>query len=177
MTKGVLIIKIIKGIIFTFTLLIVLILSSFIITRLVNKDNYSKVFGYCFFEVTSDSMAPKFENGDLILVKERNSDDYCVGMIVTYKPIIGNKPITHEIVERHEDIIITRGINSETNDADDEPFNVENIIGEVVGVYENYGKLETFIYNPIGLAIIIVGGLLIFEIINYFEKKLKYDNK
>lgn len=169
MTKSKIVFKITKGVIFTVTLVIVLILSTFILSRLFNKNNYSKVFGYSLFEVTSNSMYPKLETGDLVLVKERKNKDYQVGMIITYQPKMGTKPVTHEIISRDGDVIITRGIK---NDYDDDPINVNDIIGEVIDVYEGYGKVEKFIQNPIGLAIIFVGGLLIFEVINLLERKI-----
>ena len=168
MTKSKIIFRVTKGIIFTVTLVIVLILSTFILSRLFNKNNYSKVFGYSLFEVTSNSMYPKLETGDLILVKERKNKDYQVGMIITYQPNMGTKPVTHEIIGRDGDVIITKGID---NDYNDDPINVDDVIGEVVNVYEGYGKVEKFIQNPIGLAMIFIGGLLIFEVINLLERK------
>lgn len=172
MTRTKLVFKIIKAVIFTITALVVIVLSTFILSRLFNKNNYSKVFGYSLFEVTSNSMYPYLEQGDLVLVKERNNDEYQPDMVVTYQPRIGSKPVTHKIVERNGDIITTKGINEETNKENDEPFNVDQIIGEVVMIYEGYGKLEKFIHNPIGIAIIFIGGLLIFEVINFLEKRL-----
>lgn len=172
MTKAKLVLKILSGMVLLTTVVMILILSVFIISRLVNKNNYSKVFGYSLFEVTSNSMYPYLEQGDLILVKERNKEEYLPEMVVTYQPTIGNTPITHKIIERNGDIITTKGINEETNKDNDEPFNVNQIIGEVVCVYKGYGKLEKFINNPIGIAIIFVGGLLIFEVIKFFERKL-----
>lgn len=169
MTKSKIVFKITKGVIFTVTLVIVLILSTFILSRLFNKNNYSKVFGYSLFEVTSNSMYPKLETGDLILVKERKNNDYQVGMIITYQPKMGTKPVTHEIIGRDGDVIITKGID---NDYNDDPINVDDIIGEVVNIYEGYGKVEKFIQNPIGLAMIFIGGLLIFEVINLLERKI-----
>ena len=168
MTNSKIIFRVAKGIIFTVTLVIVLILSTFILSRLFNKNNYSKVFGYSLFEVTSNSMYPKLETGDLILVKERKNKDYQVGMIITYQPKMGTKPVTHEIIGRDGDVIITKGID---NDYNDDPINVDDVIGEVVNIYEGYGKVEKFIQNPIGLAMIFIGGLLIFEVINLLERK------
>ena len=177
MTKTKLVFKILSWIVLITTLLVILILSVFILSRLVNKNNYSKAFGYSLFEVTSNSMYPYLEQGDLILVKERNKDEYLPEMVITYQPTMGDTPITHKIIERNGDIIITKGINEETNKDNDEPFYVDQIIGEVIGVYKGYGKLEKFINNPIGIAIIFVGGLLIFEVIKFFERKLIKEEK
>lgn len=169
------IIKIVKTLMLIFIVLILLVLLIFNISRLFNKDNYAKLFGYSVFEVTSDSMYPKLSQGDLIIVKKRNKEDYKVGMIVTYQLDSGDKPITHEIVERYDDIIITRGINVQTNDSNDDPFNVECIIGEVVKSYSGYGKIQNFLTNPIGLLIVLVGSLFVFELVKYSKKKLLND--
>ena len=166
-----LILRILKYTITGIFVLLILILSIFLLSRLVSKKSYSQVFGYSFFEVSSYSMYPELDKGDLVIVKQRDSEDYEVGMVVTYCVVEGTTPVTHKIVKREGDIITTRGVNTETNNTDDEPFDVKYIIGEVVDVYEDYGDFVSFIQNPLGLCIVIISCVILFEIFDFLEKK------
>lgn len=166
-----LILRILKFTITGIFVLLILILSIFLLSRLVSKKSYSQVFGYSFFEVSSYSMYPELDKGDLVIVKQRDSEDYEVGMVVTYCAVEGTTPVTHKIVKREGDIITTRGVNTETNNTDDEPFDVKYIIGEVVDVYEDYGDFVSFIQNPLGLCIVIISCVILFEIFDFLEKK------
>lgn len=163
--------KILKYTFVSVIIALIIILSTFLILKFANKKSYTQIFGFSMFEVTSYSMYPKIDKGDLVIVKKRNDDYYNVGMVVTYQVDEGTTPVTHEIVNRDGNIITTRGINKETNNANDEPFDVKYIIGEVVYVYEDYSHFVSFIQNPIGLCIIVVAGILFIEIFSYFEKK------
>ena len=175
MTKTNLILKIIKGVIIVFTVLATSVILLFYLSGLFNENKYSQVFGYSLFEVSSNSMHPELEKGDLIVVKQLDAQEYKVGMIITYQPVVGNTPVTHKIVEINGDTITTQGI---ANNDKDQPFNVDRIIGKVVRVYKGYGNFENFVRNPIGLAIIFVGGLILFETANFLEIKFcKKDKK
>lgn len=164
-------IKIIKLAITGIFILLILILSIFLLSKLISKKSYTQVFGYSLFEVSSYSMYPELDKGDLVIVKQRDSEDYKVGMTVTYCVVEGTTPVTHKIVNRDGDIITTRGINTETNNTDDEPFDVKYIIGEVVYVCEGYGDFVSFIQNPLGLCIVIISCVIVFEIFDFLEKK------
>lgn len=170
-------IKIFKySITFIFGIMIV-ILSVFLLSSLFSKKDYNQFLGYSFFEVTSYSMYPELDKGDLVVVKKRDSDYYQVGMTVTYQVSEGTTPVTHKIVSRNGDIIITRGINSQTNNADDDPFDVKCIIGEVVFVIDDYADFVSFIKNPIGLMILVCIAWICFESLSYCESKIKNKKK
>ena len=149
--------------------IIILILGIFLLSSLFSKKEYTQVFGYSFFEVKSYSMYPELDKGDLVVVKKRNNDEYKVDMVVTYIKPNDKIPTTHKIVKVEGNIITTRGINTETNNSDDAPFDVECIIGEVVFVWENYNYVREFVTNPIGIIIILLTGFLIIEGVNYLE--------
>lgn len=148
---------------------VIVFLGVFLISSLFSKTGYTKTFGYSFFEVKSYSMYPKLDKGDLVVVKDLKDDNYEVGMIVTYIRENESTPTTHEIVKIEGNIITTRGINTETNNTDDEPFDVSCIIGEVVYTFENYGNVRDFVTNPLGIIIILLSGIFIIEGFNYLE--------
>lgn len=163
------VIKVIKYLYLGLMALLIVILGIFLISSLFRKTSYTKVFGFSFFEVQSYSMYPELDKGDLVIVKTRKVEDYKVDMIVTYIKPTDEIPTTHKIVNIDGNIITTRGINKETNNSDDEPFDVSCIIGEVTAVWRNYNIVRDFITNPIGILIIILTGFLIIELINYVE--------
>lgn len=165
--------KIFKYIYIGIISLILLVLGIFLFSSLFGKEDYAKVFGYSFFEVKSYSMYPELNKGDLVIVKERDANKYKVDMVVTYKKPTDQIPTTHKIVKIEGNIITTRGINSETNNSDDPPFDVQYIIGEVVGVWKNYDSVREFITNPLGIISILLTGFLIVELINYLENPNK----
>ncbi len=167
------VVKLFKYIYIGIISIIILVLGIFLLSSLFGKEDYAKVFGYSFFEVKSYSMYPELDKGDLVIVKERDTKDYQIDMIVTYKKPNDQIPTTHKIVKIEGNIITTRGTNSETNNSDDPPFEVKYIIGEVVGVWENYDSVRSFITNPLGIISILLSGFLIIEIINYFDNKCK----
>lgn len=152
--------------------LMIVILSVFLLSSVFSKKDYNQFLGYSFFEVTSYSMYPELDKGDLVVVKKKDSDYYQEGMTVTYQVKEGTSPVTHKIVSRDGDIIITRGINSQTNNSDDDPFDVKYIIGEVVYVFDDYADFVGFIKNPIGLMILICIAWICFESLSYFESKI-----
>jgi len=163
--------KILKFTYITIISIIILILGIFLLSSLFSKKDYPQVFGYSFFEVKSYSMYPELDKGDLVIVKKRDVSEYKVDMVVTYITPNDKIPTTHKIVKIEGNIITTRGINTETNNSDDKPFEVDYIIGEVVGVFRNYNNVRDFVTNPIGIVVILLTGFLFIEGINFLENK------
>jgi len=169
------VIKIIKYLYLSVVLICIVFLGIFLSSTLFSETGYAQVFGYSFFEVQSYSMYPELEKGDLVVVKKRDNDEYKEGMVITYKRPGDSIPTTHKIVNIDGNIITTKGINESENTTEDEPFEVTYVIGEVVKVWEDYDKTREFITNPIGIIIIVLFGLFLFEGISFFEKE--FSNK
>ena len=77
------------------------------------------------YEVETGSMEDGIHAGDYILVLKKK--EYKLGDVVTYK--IDGGFITHRIVEKNGDVIITKG---DANNIEDEEITVDNIVGKVV---------------------------------------------
>lgn len=164
--------KIIKYVVLGFVLLILGFLLVFTIKSLTSDGGPVQVLGYSFYNVTTGSMRPDIEEGDLVIVKKRSSDYYEVGMVVTYQISKGTTPVTHKIVSRDGNTIVTRGTNTETNNRNDDPFDVSLIIGEVVNVIPGFYKFTNFMTSPIGIVIVLGIGFLLIEGFSLLEKKL-----
>lgn len=166
------ILKIIKYVVLGFVLLILGFLLVFTIKSLTSDGEPVQVLGYSFYNVTTGSMRPDIEEGDLVIVKKRSSDYYEVGMVVTYQISKGTTPVTHKIVSRDGNTIVTRGTNTETNNRNDDPFDVSLIIGEVVNVIPAFYKFTNFMTSPIGIVIVLGIGFVLIEGFSLLEKKL-----
>lgn len=166
------ILKVIKYIVLVIVVLLLALLLIFTVKSLTSDGEPVEMLGYSFYNVSTGSMRPEIEEGDLVIVKERSSDYYEVGMVVTYQISKGTTPVTHKIVSRDGDTIITRGTNTETNNRDDEPFHVSLIIGEVVKVVPNFYKFTNFMTSPIGIIVVLGVGFLLIEGFTLVEKKL-----
>lgn len=78
---------------------IIFICAIIITQRLTNNDK--SFLGYRIFRVQTGSMIPKYEIGDVILVKEKNIDKIKVGDDVTYWGRTGTmkgKLVTHQVI-------------------------------------------------------------------------------
>lgn len=157
--KGFLIYKKIRSIFFT--LLIIIAVVVIVVTMIARfRGETPSLFGYSVFRVSSGSMQPAYEVGDVILVKTCDVDELKVDDVVTYNGQEGqmkDKTVTHRIVkapfeENGERYIITKG---DANDAEDPKLNVKEIIGKVEGKIGFLRQLYSFFVTPVGLMAII----------------------
>ncbi len=162
--------KITKLVLLAIVIIILAVLSIYLIKKATSKKPVTKIFGYSFYYVETGSMMPIINVGDLIVVKEFDSEHYQVGMNVTYLLEGAKSTVTHQIVKRDGDIITTRGMNAETNNTDDEPFDVSCIVGEVVHVWKNYYKFINFVKSPLGIICLALIGFAVVEGIGLLDK-------
>ena len=165
------IVKVIKYTYICVALVIIVGLLTVLLESTFSKKKYFDAFGYSFFEVQSYSMYPELTKGDLVIVKKRDSSEYEVGMTVTYLRPADNTTTTHKIVSIDGNLVTTKGINENTNKDYDLPFDIENVVGEVVCVWTEYDEVRNFITHPVGIIIIILTGLLFIEGLSFLEDK------
>ncbi len=109
---------------------------------LTNYLHYKPIqpFGITLLKVSSNSMKPELQTGDLILVKKEKT--YEIGEIITYQTKDGYL-ITHRIIEQGKNGFITQG--DANNCADELTVKQEQIIGKViqkVAIVRQEGKEE-----------------------------------
>lgn len=172
--------KIIEMVFATILVLLIILFGYYIISRLVNKNSYSKMFGYYMFEVTSGSMYNPDEKdslnvGSLIFVKPNKNGEYEVGQTITFKRPDDKYPITHKIIEVNGDMLTTKGINP--SNSPDTPFNKQYVIGEVKSVWQNYAKTINFIKSPMGISVVLIVGVGLFIGIDALHKYVKKHEK
>lgn len=114
--------------------------------------------------VVTGSMQPTINIKEMIIIKEQKNYEVCD--IVTYKDRTNNL-VTHRIVSKNADTVVTRGDN---NTVSDEPINVNQIQGKVC--YHSVLLGEIFIYwlKPILITVIFL------LMINIFKEKRREKN-
>ena len=154
--------------IITFLFLLLAIYNFFTVRIL--KNDYSNVFGYTVFEVVSGSMSPEIEKWDLILVKV--GDDYKEGDIISYKS--KDAIVTHRVIEKKDDVLITKGDANNTVDA---PVNSSLVIGKVVKTYRHLGAWIKVMTTPKVMALSLISLVLVLYTISSFKHDKKDKTK
>lgn len=97
-------------------------------------------------------MSPELKVGEYILVKK--SYKYKVGDIVTYKK--KDNYITHRIVYKKGNTIITKG---DKNNLNDEPINKKNIVGKLVRKLKVVSLISYLLSIPFTWILIFILGI------------------
>jgi len=143
--------KAISIIIIAILLVILFINGVILIGSIIRPDEVPSFFGWKPFIVLSGSMETEIYSGDLVVVKDTDTDTLKVNDVIAFKS--GDVVITHRIVEisKEEGQVkyITKGDNNNTND-------VGYVLPEdVEGVYQfkisNLGNLAMFMQTPTGM--------------------------
>ena len=130
-----------------------------------------------FMAVSSQSMQPVLNYGDLILVRREQAENIEVGDIIAFNVpspynLVAQSPTVHEVVEKlnenGEIYFKTKGDNNPTEDQWKVP--AKNVIGKYAGKAPYIGLAALFLGGPLGLAVISVLITLSF-IYPYFKKK------
>ena len=99
------------------------------------QNKYVNFFGYTYFQVATGSMRDYIKEGDVVIVKINS--DYAEGDVITY--ISGNDFVTHRVVEKSDDFVITKGDNNNTND---NPIDKSLILGKVTKIIPNVKTIK-----------------------------------
>lgn len=121
-------------------------------------------FGYGTAVVLSGSMEPAFSQGDLILVRQK--DSYTQGDIVVYQD--SGSLVVHRILEISSDTVITKG---DANDAADPPIATSAIKGSVLFWIPGAGHVVSFLKSPVGAFFMIAAAIALIEIPRQREKR------
>lgn len=140
-------------------ILVSLCVYTFVVTDVLKKD-YVNVFGYTYFVVSTGSMSGTIEVNDIIFVKV--TDDVEVDDVVSYVNKNGDV-ITHRLIQKVGNKLITQG---DVNNVADDPFDKEDLIGEVKLIVS-----PSFILKSIAIFLILFIAL---SLINFDKIVKKY---
>lgn len=155
--------------------IIILVAALFAFTTLATKDDgsVSNLGGFTPLTVQSESMAPTFDENDLIIIQQCDPSTLQVGDIITFHTIIDNQYAlnTHRI----EAINQVNGVNSYTTKGDNNDLTDQHVIadGDIVGKYvfkiPYMGAVMDFLSSTWGFLIVIVLPMLLFFIYQVYH--------
>lgn len=155
--------------------------------ELGNSDEVPSFFNMDIYIVVSESMAPKINVNDIILVKKGyTNEQYKEGNVITFIRADGEL-ITHRIEEVTKvgllRAYITKGDNNE--EPDEFPVTYDQIVGKVVYVMPKFGAFVNLLKNKLFFTMCIIFLVLIVIYDRYNRNKIlqrkktreKYDKK
>ena len=145
-----------------------------IIVSSINGKNFN-ILGYKAYIVTTDSMQPSINAGDIVIVKNGKKDKIGQGDVITFNQ--NDEVITHRVIknitEENNVEYITKGDNNNTEDT----FKVkyDDVIGKMVITIPYLGKIISILDNKIIILILLLVILII--IFRKIEKNEKLENR
>lgn len=137
----------------------------------------SRVVGFEVYNVISGSMAPEYNVGDLIYVKEIDPSEVSVGDPITFVLNEDLVVATHRVVSVDEEnqCFYTKGDANKTEDAS--PVHFKNLIGVPVFKIPYLGYVSDFVQNNVPvvviIAIVLIVAVFLPDIIEKATKKPK----
>ena len=155
-----------------FPIIMVIILSVLYIgfLKTIKKENDIDIFGFRMYVVATGSMEPKYNVGDMIIVRETPKEKIKVGDVIKYISKNGIDTITHrvvDIIQKDGQIHFkTKGDNS--NSEDPELVNYDQVKGTVAFKISKLGIVMANMLTGTGITI-----LFIIIILSYIKDKDK----
>ncbi len=144
-----------------------------VVLSCMNKINPTNILGYRAFIISTSSMQPTINVGDIVIIKKADKNMLNKGDIITYYK--DNQYITHRIIDKiqiegQEERFITKGDNN--NIEDSEGISYEEIEGTLVTSIPYVGNIIRFLENRIVFLTFVLGILiLMFLKVVVIEKK------
>lgn len=155
---------------------VILIAALYAFTTMATRDNQNvaNILGYTPLVVKSDSMAPVFETGDLIIIKKCDPSTLNVGDIICFHTIINNEYAlnTHRIAEiaQQGDVRSYTTIGDNNNGIADQHIISD---GDIVGIYvcnlPKMGRVMDFLSSSTGFLAVIILPMLLFFIYQVYH--------
>lgn len=154
---------------------VILLAALFAFTTLATRDRttVSSLAGYTPMIVQSDSMAPTFYAGDLIIIRKCDTSALEEGEIITFHTIINNEYAlnTHRIESISEQngarSYVTKGDNNDMVDV--HVISDGDIVGKYMGKLPGFGKIMEFLSSSMGFLLVILLPLLLFFIYQIYH--------
>lgn len=176
-SKFIKVFRIIKNTIFALILVALLCMLAVILTARMNGETPT-LFGHTVYRVSSASMVPYLQVGDVILCRECDPMTLKQGDVITYDGKSGTfagKRVTHRVTVEpylNEDdgqyYLVTKG---DDNPIEDTPITVSQVTGIMVQKIDFIKNLYDFFITPWGLLTLL--GLIILaffnEIVNFVK--------
>ena len=131
--------------------------------------NVPELFGFQLFRVSSGSMSPDLEVGDVILSQRVSVENIHEGDIVTYSGETGelkDKLITHKVIKapylNSDGVYMLETQGSALGTVPDPPIRADQVIGKYLTRMAFLNSVYSFFITPIGLIVFIGIIILLF---------------
>jgi len=124
--------------------------------KFIKKENDISILGFRQYMVVTGSMEPKYNVGDMIIIRETPEEEIKIGDIINYISENGTDTITHRVVDIIEKdgqtYYKTKGDNN--NSEDSELVNYSQVKGTLVFKISKVGTIMTKLLTGTGIAIL-----------------------
>ena len=130
--------------------------------------------------VTSESMKPTLERGDLLVLQARPEENISLGdIIVFWMDWYPDSPIVHRVVEILKDQdggrrFVTKGDNNPSNDIGERT--IEDLLGVVVLRISLIGHVSLFLQSTVGFLTFVIVIIELFILSELFDKYRNVSN-
>lgn len=143
----------------------------------INPEKVPNVFGHKIFMITNDYMDETLKQGDIVIAKTVEINEYEIGDIVAFKNSF-NTVTVHRITEINTSIADkTKLFTVQTikNETDDTKYVREiNVEGKIIHVIPKVGTMIASLKNPIILAITVAVILFVGVLIYLIARKIDH---
>lgn len=144
-----------------------------------NKKTVPNAFGYMPMIITSGSMQPDINVGDIVFSKKTDPSNIKKDDVISFwDPENPNKIVTHKVkgteIKNGELYFNTYGIYT---GSDDSPVPADNLVGVYVGKIPLIGNILLVGQSPIGLVLFLLIPLGVVLIFDYMFQTKKLDKK
>lgn len=141
------------------------------IFKIINRNGRS-LFNYNMYIITTDSMKPSINSGDIIITKRGKEQNLNIGDIIAFNK--QGDVITHRIIDIKENqdnkkTYITKGDNNNTQDKQGVLYN--EIVGKQILKIPLIGKVALLMQNNVYILILIIVILIIYSYIQRIEER------
>jgi len=158
-------------------IMVAIIFISIIIVTQRFSDNEDSFLGFRIFRVQTGSMIPKYQIGDVIIVKEKDIDKIKVGDDVTYWGTTGTmkgKLVTHQVIDieekEGEKVFHTKGI---ANNLEDPVIDANQINGVVLSKMYILSLITKALANQYIFYICVIIPLTVFVFLAFIKSNVK----
>lgn len=132
------------------------------ISTILNKTGHS-LFGYKALVITTDSMKPNINSGDIVIIKKVEESKIKIGDVISFKQAGGI--ITHRITdikqnENNQNEYITKGDNNNIEDSTTVKY--QEIEGRKVLKIPFFGKIVILLQDEVYVILLIIILLVIY---------------
>lgn len=129
-----------------------------VVAALLGLSLLPNAWGWSTMVVTSSSMSPSFEAGDLVIVQPRDAEDLEPLDIITFVTP-DRMRVSHRVVSKGTDAdgitFVTKGDANKSADVD--PVDGRNVEGQVRYSVPRLGYIVVWARTPLGLALLALG--------------------